>query len=405
MKFDCIKINGKQMPIKIWGRHLLADNVIEQAKEIMALPFVHGVSLMPDSHFGMGGPVGAVIVTKKAVVPTLVGSDSCCGICGINTGIDYSALDGVDLTALRKSIERDVPKGEFERGKSNYAMYHNKDKTEKYSDEFRSIFDDYENFTNKVPGARGRTVMQSLGTLGGGNHFLELSVDKDNKIWVSVHSGSRGMGGAIGNYFVRVAKEMMDKLFITNIPKSLAFIPEVVDDYHYYLHGLKLTDRFAAANRLIMLRNAIRSLEYFTNQKTDNYDVIGSHHNYVAMEQHFKQGMLVTRKGAVCAREGIKNIIPVNMKFGSFVVEGKGNKDSFDSASHGAGRVMSRREARESITMDEHKAAMEGVECEMADKLLDESPHAYKDGDEVIKAQRGLVNVINRLTPFLNIKG
>lgn len=403
-------IKSEKGIVKAWIDGVeLADNARKQLTNLADMPFIHKwVAAMPDAHFGMGATVGSVIATKGAIIPAAVGVDLGCGM--IAAKLPYKAEDlPTSLKAMRDLIESRIPvggpgvKGSWdEKGFSRPKMidYH-----------ISSLETEYYEIIAKAPGvSRGPVAgtWSQLGTLGTGNHFIELCLDTENNVWLMLHSGSRGVGNRIASYYIEKAKIDMRKWHI-NLPDiDLAYIPTGSDMFGDYFAAITWAQSYAAASRSIMLHLAMMAVREAIghNPITESYEVVANcHHNYVAAENHYDERVFVTRKGAVCARQGVLGIIPGSMGAKSFIVRGKGNPESFNSCSHGAGRVMSRTQARKSITLEQHAKATEGVECRKDDSVLDESPSAYKDIDAVMAAQSDLVEIVHTLKQVLCVKG
>lgn len=394
--------------IKAWTKGVEVDaNTIEQAINLANMPFVHKhMALMPDAHLGKGATVGSVIATKGAIIPAAVGVDIGCGMMAYQLSLKASDLPD-NLHAIRLGIEAAVPHGRTNNGGAgdrgawgNLPGLHG------------NVWDDlsarYDAIIEKHPLAKARNTANHLGTLGTGNHFIELCLDENDQVWVMLHSGSRGVGNKIGDYFINKAKAEMEKYHITPyLPdKDLAYLVEHTELFDDYMNALDWAQQFAWENRKLMMTSVLGSL---TNHGLPDFHVtehaVNCHHNYVAREHHFGTNVLVTRKGAVRAREGDLGIIPGSMGTGSFIVRGKGNAESFCSCSHGAGRRMSRTQAHKEITLEQHIAATAGIECRKDVDVIDESPAAYKDIGAVIAAQSDLIEVLYRLKQIVNVKG
>ncbi len=404
-------------PIKMWTDGVPVENeAIEQLGRLSTLPFIHShVAVMPDVHVGKGATVGSVIPTRGAVIPAAVGVDIGCGMIAVKTTLNASDLPD-NLHALRSAIEAAVPHGRTndggpgDRGAWGELGANVADAWAKH--DFRdtridhSLAARFEQLCKKHPKlARGNTE-NHLGTLGGGNHFIELCLDTDQWVWVMLHSGSRGVGGRIGQYFINLAKEDMRKWFINLPDADLAYLPEGTDHFVEYVEAVEWAQDFARENRRLMLEAVLGAVRReIAMPFTQAAAAVQCHHNYISRERHFGENVIVTRKGAVSAREGELGIIPGSMGAKSFIVRGKGNRDSFHSCSHGAGRVMSRTEAKRRFTLEDHAAAVRGVECRIDDDVIDETPAAYKDIDLVMSAQHDLVDVVATLKQELCVKG
>lgn len=395
-------------PLKLWDSHAPFEaGAMQQLRNLAQLPFIHShIAGMPDVHQGIGATVGSVIATKKAIIPTAVGVDIGCGMMAIRTNImDNMLPDNCD--AIRSDIERAVPKGNESTAGCNFS----KGGWEVTPNSVASVwnhrfYDRWKAIIDKHPKVDGKTTKQ-LGSMGGGNHFIELCLDEDGRVWVMLHSGSRGTGNRIGTYFINMAKEH----FIKNqmdffLPDTdLSFFGEGTEMFDDYIQAMTFAQDYAMANREVMMDRVLTVMRgHFPTMKTDK-EAINCHHNYATRENHFGDNVWVTRKGAVRAREGDLGIIPGSMGTGSFIVRGLGNPESFCSCSHGAGRVMSRTEAKKRITLEEHIEAVKGISCRTDVHVIDESPAAYKNIEGVMAAQTDLVSIEHRLRQFVNIKG
>lgn len=398
--------SGARYPIKTWTRGVpVEDAARAQLRNIANMPFIHKhVAGMPDMHLGKGATVGSVIATKKAIMPASVGVDIGCGVAAVRTSLHANDLPD-NLHAVRLAIEAAVPHGgpgvkgswaELGRGGAP------QDVESLWASEFAQP---YKDLLGKHPKAASRGAITQLGSLGGGNHFLEVCLDEEGYVWAMLHSGSRGMGNKIGSYFIDRAKELMETMFIELEDSDLAYLPEAHPLFGDYWDGLALAQDYAQANRDVMMGRMLDALSATLPPFVLTHEAINNHHNYVAKENHFGQNVWVTRKGAVRARKDDLGVIPGSMGTGSFIVRGKGNADSFCSCSHGAGRKMSRRQARRTISLEDHVTAMQGIEARLDEGVLDESPAAYKDIDAVMAAQGDLVEVVYRLRQIVNVKG
>jgi tRNA-splicing ligase RtcB (3'-phosphate/5'-hydroxy nucleic acid ligase) len=397
--------------IKAWINDVpLEQQAKQQLINVAALPFIHKhVAVMPDCHWGMGATVGSVIPTLRAIIPAAVGVDLGCGMMAVKTSLTANDLPD-NLKAMRSAIERAVPHGRSDNGgRNDRGSWGNVPRG--VAAEWQHIEDAYKLIHEKHPKIAGRKgkgkTAEQLGTLGSGNHFIEVCLDQNNDVWIMLHSGSRGVGNRIGSYFIQLAKKDMEKWFINWLPdKDLSYFPEGTDNFADYTFAVKWAQDFARINREIMMENVIAAIlqSDVPGFSTDG-QVVNCHHNYVSLENHFGENVWVTRKGAVSAKQGEWGIIPGSMGAKSFIVVGKGNRDSFHSCSHGAGRVMSRTEAKKRFTVDQHKKATEGVECRKDAGVIDETPKAYKDIEKVMKAQRDLVDIRFTLKQVLCVKG
>ncbi|HEY6816658.1 MAG TPA: RtcB family protein [Croceibacterium sp.] len=396
------------VPLKLWdSAGPFEPGAMQQLRNVAGLPFVfHHVAGMPDVHWGKGATVGSVIATKQAIVPAAVGVDIGCGMMAVRTSLTAEDLPD-SLSAIRAEIERAVPKGVESAPTSNHAKGGWAITPNAIS---RAWFDKFEPrwraIVAKHPKVDGKTTDQ-LGSMGGGNHFIEVCLDEEDRVWVMLHSGSRGTGNRIGVYFIDAAKEAIakERLDFHMPDKDLAFLAEGTSLFDDYIEAMTFAQDYAMTNRELMMLRVLEALRKHVRSFKTGKQAINCHHNYATREQHFGETVWVTRKGAVRARAGDLGIIPGSMGTGSFIVEGLGNAESFCSCSHGAGRVMSRGQAKRLISLEDHKAAMQGIEARVDEGVLDESPAAYKDIGAVMGAQEDLVAIRHRLRQIVNIKG
>ncbi len=395
-------------PLKLWdSAGPFEAGAMQQLRNVASLPFIfRHVAGMPDVHWGMGATVGSVIATQRAIVPAAVGVDIGCGMMAVRTSLTASQLPD-SLAALRAEIERAVPKGMESNPSANHAKGGWASTPNSVSRAWYDRFEDrWRKIVAKNPKVDGKTSDQ-LASMGGGNHFIEVCLDEAQRVWVMLHSGSRGTGNRIGTYFINAAKEAIVKetLDFHLVDKDLAFLTEGSQLFDDYIEAMHFAQDYAMANRELMMVRVLEALrKHAPGFKTDKA-AINCHHNYATREVHFGEQVWVTRKGAVSAREGELGIIPGSMGTGSFIVEGLGNQESFCSCSHGAGRVMSRGQAKKLISLEAHKAAMQGIEARVDEGVLDESPAAYKDIGAVMDAQQDLVRIRHRLRQVVNVKG
>ena len=390
------------VPLKMWTRGVpVEESALQQLRNVATLPFVHKhVAAMPDVHWGMGATVGSVIATSGAIIPAAVGVDIGCGMIASMTNLTASDLPD-NLHGIRSAIEAAVPHGRTDNGGSNDRGAWGDSKTVPDTDALVAIIAKHP----KLERASKRAG-NHIGTLGTGNHFIEICLDEVGRVWVMLHSGSRGIGNAIGMYFISKAKEDMRRWFINLPDQDLAYIPQGSDLFGDYIEALHWAQDFARINRETMMAAVISAIKASLWREFDHGTVaVNCHHNYVAMENHFGKNVWVTRKGAVRAREGDLGIIPGSMGVRSYIVRGKGNAESFHSCSHGAGRKMSRTEARRTFTLEDHAKATAGVECRKDADVIDETPAAYKDIDAVMAAQADLVEVVHTLKQVICVKG
>ena len=391
--------------IKMWTRGVPVEpQVKEQLANTARLPFVfHHVAAMPDVHVGIGATVGSVVATKGAIIPAAVGVDIGCGMIAAQTTLQAHDLPD-SLRTIRSSIERAVPHG-FETipGRSVKGAWPVAPSS--VATRWCTLADRLEPIVGKYPRLKPKRPQDQLGTLGGGNHFIEICLDTEGTVWVMLHSGSRGIGNLIGQTFIDVARGDMKKHFINLPDRDLAYLVEGSEHFDDYVEAMHWAQDYAAENRRAMLDAVLRVLREELRPFQLGDLAVNCHHNYTARETHFGEEVLVTRKGAVRAGRGELGIIPGSMGARSYIVRGLGNAESFESCSHGAGRTMSRAAARKRFTVEQHVAATQGVECRKDLDVIDETPGAYKDIDAVMAAQRDLVEVVHTLKQVVCVKG
>ncbi len=400
------KMGSMKVPVKHWTRGVqLEKSAREQLFNVASLPFIHKhVAAMPDVHWGMGATIGSVIATHKAIIPAAVGVDIGCGMMAVKTGLTADMLPD-NLKELRTEIESKVPHGRTNNGgKGDRGAWH--DVPNRVTKEWELLGPGYDFLKDLHPKAIAYNNINHLGTLGTGNHFVEICLDEENNVWAMLHSGSRGCGNRIGMYFIQKAKKEMEKWHIQLPDQNLAYLPEGSEFFKDYIFGVKWAQDFAYLNREIMMRAVIGAMrKVILLPFTVKEQAVNCHHNYVEKENHFGQNVWLTRKGAVRAREGDLGIIPGSMGTKSYIVRGKGNPESFHSCSHGAGRKMSRTEAKRRFTVADHVEATKGVECKKDESVIDETPMAYKDIDAVMEAQTDLVEIVHTLKQVICVKG
>lgn len=400
-------INGG-VPIKAWVKGVqLEDAARQQLLNVASLPFIHKhVAVMPDVHWGMGATIGSVIATKGAIIPASVGVDIGCGMMAVRTTLRADQLPD-NLAAVRSDIEAAVPHGRTDRGGKNDrgGWGSESNMPEPARNRWGWLKLNYNAILEKHPKARAFNTYQHMGTLGSGNHFIEVCLDEDDQVWVMLHSGSRGCGNRIGTYFIQRAKEEMEQWFINLPDKDLAYLVEGSELFDDYVVAVKWAQDFALENRKEMMDAALRAMRRTLPDIGITETAVNCHHNYISREFHFSANVWVTRKGAVLAREGVLGIIPGSMGARSYIVRGKGNPMSFHSCSHGAGRAMSRGQAKKQFSLDDHKKATEGVECRKDEGVIDETPGAYKDINAVMAAQTDLVEIVHTLKQVVCVKG
>lgn len=405
-KYEYAHVEGGA-PIKSWTRGVPVDDKARfQLAKAARMPFIFKhVAAMPDVHVGIGVTVGSVIPTKGAVIPAAVGVDIGCGMMAARTSLVASDLPD-NLAGIRSAFEAAVPHGRTSgrgrtRDKGSWG-----EPPQAVVDAWMNLAARFDAIVAKYPKLKNANTVVHLGTLGTGNHFLELCLDQDQRVWVMLHSGSRGVGNAIGRFFIELAKKDMRTWHINLPDEDLAYFPEGTEHFDDYVEAVGWAQDFAALNRQVMMSHALDALRSeITKPFEAECEAVNCHHNYVTRENHFGENVLVTRKGAVRAAKGSLGIIPGSMGAKSFIVRGLGNPDSFDSCSHGAGRVMSRTEAKKLVTLDEHIADTAGVECRKDVGVIDETPRAYKPIEAVMSAQSDLVEIVHTLKQVVCVKG
>src|SRR5574338_320628 len=401
--YELIETSG--VPIKAWTRGVgVEDAARKQLENVAKLPVVfHHVAVMPDVHYGIGATVGSVVPTEKAIIPAAVGVDIGCGMMALETDLDAKLLPD-SLKDLRLAIEKAVPHGRTANGgRGDRGAWH--DIPKHAAAAWRELGDDYKAIVGKHPRIGQGNDINHLGTLGGGNHFIEVCIDERDKVWFMLHSGSRGVGNRIGTYFIALAKEDMRR-HVKNLPDSdLAYLREGTQHFTDYVEAVSWAQRYALTNRKLMMDAVLAAARAQLPPFQLGEHAVNCHHNYVEREHHFGKDVFVTRKGAVRAGVGDLGIIPGSMGARSYIVRGKGNAESFHSCSHGAGRAMSRTAARAQITLKQHREATAHVECRKDADVIDETPMAYKPISAVMEAQRDLVDVVHTLRQVVCIKG
>jgi tRNA-splicing ligase RtcB len=381
-------------PVLSWAGHPLGADETKMARNVASLPFVFKhVALMPDVHLGKGALVGSVIATKEAIMPAAVGVDIGCGMMAIKTPFSADKLEG-KLKKIRLDLEAAIPVGfnenkDIEKTVANWQSW----------EDFKELHQGVQRLDNKA--------MKQLGSLGGGNHFIEVCVDTNEQVWLMLHSGSRNIGNMLAQCHIDTAKELA-KLAETPLPdKDLAYFVAGTPEFQAYWRDLQWAQDYARFNRDVMMNRFKRVVEKHIagGKATKPLLSVNCHHNYAEKEVHFGEEVYVTRKGAVRAREEDYGIIPGSMGAKSYIVKGKGNHDSYCSCSHGAGRLMSRNKAKNVYTLDDLIQQTKGVECRKDEGVLDEIPGAYKPIEEVMANQSDLVEVVATLKQVVCIKG
>jgi tRNA-splicing ligase RtcB len=402
--YETMNVEGGRH-VKMWTRGVPVDDGAKaQLANIARMPFVHShLAVMPDVHLGKGATVGSVIATQGAIIPAAVGVDIGCGMMAVQTSLKAKDLPD-SLAALRARIERAVPHGSVTvRGRAHKGSWGVT--PDSVRTRWNALAERHDRIVAKYPRLESKEPHKQLGTLGGGNHFIEVCLDTEQTVWVMLHSGSRGIGNMIGQLFIALAQKDMKKHFVNLPDRDLAYLVEGTEHFDDYVEAMTWAQDYAAENRRAMMDSVLRVMREELRPFQLGEVAVNCHHNYCTREKHFDADLIVTRKGAVSAKKGELGIIPGSMGARSFIVRGLGNAESFESCSHGAGRVMSRTAATKRFTVEDHIAATMGVECRKDKDVIDETPAAYKDIDAVMKAQRDLVEIVHTLKQVLCVKG
>lgn len=392
MPHNKLNISGATADVLSWVTHSLSSDETDMLRNVSRLPCLYKhVALMPDAHLGKGSMVGSVIATKEAVIPATVGVDIGCGMMAVKTPFKSGILDR-KLKEFRHEIERSIPVGFND---------HKEPVDESLA------WDRWDEFDELHPGVqdRKRKAMKQLGTLGGGNHFVEVCLDTEDRVWLMLHSGSRNIGNEVATRHIATAKSLHD---LNTLPAAdLAYFVQGTPEFKAYWNDLEWSQAYAMKNREIMMTRLLRSFNRMFNdqQEFEPEITVNCHHNYVAIEEHFGDEVYVTRKGAINAESGRFGIIPGSMGAKSFIIKGMGNAESFNSCSHGAGRKMSRTKAKARFTREDLEAQTRGVECRKDKGVVDEIPGAYKDIEEVMRAQNDLVEIVAEIKQVICVKG
>ena len=387
------------VPVKIFTNDIDSDS-IEQLKKMAQLQFIYShIAVMPDVHVGKGATVGSVIPTKNAIIPAAVGVDIGCGMNAVRLNLKASQLPD-NLAPLRHAIERKVPVG-FELHKQIKAKASSIIPLEK---RLQPIIQKHPGLVRMLR-KFDATWQKQLGTLGGGNHFIELCLDENQDVWIMLHSGSRGLGNVIGTYFIELAKKEAQHRFGHVPDKDLSYFAEGSASFNDYVEALEWAQNYAFENRREMMRLILEAIRPLLPPFQMTKEAINCHHNYVSRENHFGEDLLITRKGAIRAGQDELGIIPGSMGARSYIVKGKANPESFCSCSHGAGRKMSRNKAKLLFSQDDLIQQTQGIECRKDAGVIDEIPSAYKDIDQVMANQSDLIEIIHTLKQILCIKG
>ncbi len=386
-----------KVPVKIFTDDIESE-AEKQLQALSTLPFIFKhVAAMPDVHCGIGATIGSVIPTRGAIIPAAVGVDIGCGMSAVQLSLTAKDLPD-NLSGIRAQIEQAVPVG-FDMHQEPVATFN------KMGEQLDVLLQKHPALIKMKKNFHDDWRLQ-MGTLGGGNHFIEVCLDENQNVWIMLHSGSRGVGNIIGRYFIGLAKRDMEKWFIHLPNTDLAYFPQGTEHFDDYWQAVLWAQEYARINRQEMMRLILETLSGVDLPPFDLIDeAINCHHNYVAFENHYKSNVFLTRKGAISARTGEWGIIPGSMGTKSYIVQGKGNPDSFCSCSHGAGRRMGRKEAKRRFNIQDMIKQTEGVECRKDDGVIDEIPAAYKPIDEVMENQNDLVDIVHTLKQVICIKG
>lgn len=404
--YDLLEIENAA-PIKMWTQGVpVEDEARQQLINTAKMPFIFKhLAVMPDVHLGKGSTIGSVIPTHKAIIPAAVGVDIGCGMIACKTTLTANDLPD-NLGPLRAAIEKAVPHGRSSTRSGRDKGTWGPQPPTLVDEAWKQLETSFNELTEDYPSLKKTNQHKHLGTLGGGNHFIEICLDEKSSVWIMLHSGSRGVGNAIGTLFIELAKKDMQQHFC-NIPdQDLAYFEEGSKYFGDYVKAVGWGQKFAKTNREIMMAHVIAALRSVISKPFQTHlEAVNCHHNYVQKETHFGEEIYVTRKGAVSAKKGELGIIPGSMGARSFIVRGLGNEDSFSSCSHGAGRTMSRTKAKKIFTLEDQIRATEGVECRKDADVIDEIPMAYKDIDAVMQAQKDLVEIVYTLKQVVCVKG
>lgn len=403
--YDVMQDGG--VPIKSWTRGVpFEDKAKEQLKNISRMPFIHKwVAAMPDVHVGKGATIGSVVPTLGAVIPAAVGVDIGCGMMAVKTSLRASDLPD-NLSGVRSAIEAAVPHGRSNRARGSRDKGAWANVPNDVLTAWLPLMAQFDVLKEKHRVLKNTNNLHHLGTLGTGNHFIEMCLDEHDSVWLMLHSGSRGVGNRIGTHFIETAKKDMARWHINLPDTDLAYLPEGSEHFDEYVEAVEWAQNFARANREVMMVRVVAAVKNALGREFEaTMEAVNCHHNYISRENHYGKNVLVTRKGAVRAREGEMGIIPGSMGAKSFIVRGLGNAESFCSCSHGAGRVMSRTQAKKIVSLEEHKRATADVECRKDESVIDETPSAYKPIESVMAAQKDLVEVVYTLKQVVCVKG
>ena len=407
-----IEVETINRPLKMWTNGVMVESqAMSQLMNIASLPIIHKhVAVMPDVHLGKGATVGSVIATRGAIIPAAVGVDIGCGMNAVRLSIRAEDLPD-NLKQVRSEIETMIPVGFEDHSPSRLGIRQHRDTQRTLNNAYSEVSAGLDAVLDRHPGISkmakdvDRKVWRQIGTLGGGNHFVELCIDENDDVWVMLHSGSRGIGNCIGRYFIELARKDLEQAGHTVPDRDLSYLREGTSHYDDYVQAVEWAQSYARKNREIMMDLTLIALSRHLPDFVVTQEAVNTHHNYVNKETHYGDDVWVTRKGAISAQKDELGIIPGSMGAKSFIVRGKGNCEAFCSAPHGAGRIHSRGASKKLYTVEDLKAATEGIECRKDAGIIDEIPHAYKNIDEVIASSSDLVEVVHTLRQVLNVKG
>ncbi|MBD9362253.1 RtcB family protein [Methylomonas sp. EbB] len=387
------------VPVKIWTDDV-DDRSMEQLGNIAKLPFIHHhIAAMPDVHLGLGATIGSVIATHKAIIPAAVGVDIGCGMVAARLSITANDLDEKSLKKVFDQITRDVPVGRAQHADNRVLV----DAVQPFEPSLKRLTDRHPELLKSF--GKFSKWMNQMGSLGGGNHFIEVCLDEADQVWVMLHSGSRGIGNAIADHFIKLARKDMERWMINLPDRDLAYFPEGTEHFDDYVEAVHWAQEYAMQNRQCMLDLVLSALARHLPAFEVTTEAVNCHHNYVAHEHHYGANVWVTRKGAIRAREGDLGIVPGSMGAKSYIVRGKGNPESFNSSAHGAGRKMSRTAAEKAFTETDLANQTVGVICRKDKGVIDEIPGAYKDIDQVMANQNDLTEILHTLKQVVCVKG
>lgn len=392
-------LTDQPVPIKIWTEDI-DEASKQQLRNIASLPFIHHhIAAMPDVHLGKGATIGSVIATRQAIIPAAVGVDLGCGMVAVRLSLNADNLTEKSLQKVFHQISRDVPVGRAQHSDESALT----DTANLFATRLNALTERHPQLL-KAFGKFSKWVNQ-MGTLGGGNHFIEVCLDQSNQVWIMLHSGSRGIGNAIADYFIQLARRDMERWMIQLPDRDLAYLPEGTKYFADYMEAVQWAQDYALQNRQSMLELVLAALARHLPPFVVTSEVVNCHHNYVAQEYHYGANVWVTRKGAIRARDGDLGIVPGSMGARSYIVRGKGNPESFFSSAHGAGRRMSRTAAEKLFNESDLIRETSGVICRKDRGVVDEIPSAYKDIDEVMSNQSDLIEIVHTLKQLLCVKG